>query len=239
MAKRTKSRHKKPRGADLLTGYLEGISWRVFEYYPAVLKRLIHRKGGVYALYKGPKLFYVGLASNLMWRLKAHLKDRLASKWDRFSVYLAREDQHIKQLETLLLRISKPPGNRVKGKFQQSANLYRELNSAMSAADADQRATMIGGHVERNRRRRKMRDEKGIAALSGLVDRRIPLRARNNGKLYRATLRRDGVIAYQGKRYLSPSAAGIAALGRGVNGWSFWRFRNAAGEWVRLREMRT
>ena len=238
MAKRNKSRRTAADRTDLLTGYFEQISWRVFEHYPLVLKNLIHRKAGVYALYNGRKLFYVGLASNLMWRLKSHLKDRLASKWDHFSVYLTRKDKHIKELETLLLRIAKPSGNRVKGKFQPSVNMYRALNSAMSAADADQRATMIGGHVERNRRRRKMRDEKGIAALAGLVDRRIPLMAKNKGELYRATLRKDGVIAYKGKRYLSPSAAGTVALGRGVNGWSFWRYRDVAGAWVRLKEMR-
>ena len=34
------------------------------------------------------KLNYVGLACDLRWRLNAHLKDRLAPHWDRFSLYL-------------------------------------------------------------------------------------------------------------------------------------------------------
>jgi len=238
MGKRKTRTRGKTHRTDLLTGYLEGISWRVFEHYPAALKGLIYREGGVYALYNRRKLFYVGLASDLNWRLKAHLKDRLAGKWDRFSVYLAREDHHIRQLESLLLRIAKPPGNRVQGSFRRSVNMYRALNNKMSTADADQRATLLGGHVERNRRRRKTRNEKGTVVLAGLVDRRIPLVAPLKGKTHRATLRRDGFISYKGKRYRSPSAAGAEAAGRGVNGWHFWRYRNAAGKWVRLKEMR-
>ena len=38
---------------------------------------MIKRRAGVYALYrKQEKLYYVGLASNLMGRSKAHLRDR-------------------------------------------------------------------------------------------------------------------------------------------------------------------
>jgi hypothetical protein len=32
--------------------------------------------------------------------------------------------------------------------------------------------------------------------------------------------------------------AGKAARGRIVNGWSFWRFKNSKGEWVKLDELR-
>jgi DNA polymerase/3'-5' exonuclease PolX len=41
-------------------------------------------------------------------------------------------DAHIKQLESLLLRIAKPSGNRVSGNFAKSANMYRPLHRAMS-----------------------------------------------------------------------------------------------------------
>ena len=60
----------------LVTQHLEGISWEVLEAYPEVIKSLIRRKAGVYALYKNDKLYYIGLAINLMGRLKQHLKDR-------------------------------------------------------------------------------------------------------------------------------------------------------------------
>jgi len=75
----------------------------------------------VYALYKRSKLYYVGLAKDL----KAHLNDRHGQSWDRFSVYLTIGDEHLKELESLILRIVKPKGNKVKGKFAKSQDLRR------------------------------------------------------------------------------------------------------------------
>src|SRR5262249_24283034 len=69
-----------------------------------------------------------GLAVDLRWRLKTHLRDHHGRSWNRFSVYLTIQERHLKELETLLLRITgKPPGNRVLGKFKYSENLKRRL----------------------------------------------------------------------------------------------------------------
>lgn len=80
------------------------------EQYPAVIQTLIRGKSGVYALYNGDRLYYVGLASNLMGRLKGHVRDRHEGLWNRFSVYLTAhsEQSHIRELDALLLRITKP-----------------------------------------------------------------------------------------------------------------------------------
>jgi hypothetical protein len=40
-----------------------------------------------------------------MGRLKGHLRDCHKGLWDRFSVYLTSDAEHIKELESLLLRI--------------------------------------------------------------------------------------------------------------------------------------
>jgi excinuclease UvrABC nuclease subunit len=74
----------------------------------------------VYALYRRGKLYYVGLASNLRNRLKAHLKDRHARRWDRFSLYLTESDHHLRELEALVVRVVRPPGNKRLGKFARS-----------------------------------------------------------------------------------------------------------------------
>jgi len=222
----------------ILLGFLEGISWRVLEEYPQVVADLIRRKAGVYALYKNNRLYYVGLASNLMGRIKHHLKDRHKWLWDRFSVYVTQNNEHVKQLESLLLRIAAPSGNRVKGNFGGSANLYRTLNRAMTAHDADKRASLLGGHAARQRRRRKTADAKGTLVLAGIVDRRLPLRGKYKGKMYRATLRRDGYISYAGKLYESPSSAAIRVVKRSANGWHFWQFKDGARKWMSLSELR-
>lgn len=97
-----------PKNHALLLQYLEGVSWRILEEYPDAVRELIRRRAGVYALYRGRKLYYVGLASNLMGRIKNHLKDRHHGSWDKFSVYLTQHHEHMKELESLLLRIVKP-----------------------------------------------------------------------------------------------------------------------------------
>jgi len=121
-----------PTGKRLVTEHLENISWRVLEDYPQVVSDMIKRRAGVYALYKGEKLYYVGLASNLMGRLKTHLKDRHRGAWNRFSVYLTLRDEHIKELESLLLRIVNPEGNKQRGSFVKSHNLYPSLNKQIT-----------------------------------------------------------------------------------------------------------
>ena len=41
---------------------------------------------GIYALYHGSKLYYVGLTKNLFGRVRWHLRDRHARKWDSFVI---------------------------------------------------------------------------------------------------------------------------------------------------------
>jgi len=222
----------------LLIGYLERVSGLVFERYPESIRRLTRGRSGVYALYKGDRLYYVGLASNLMPRLKTHLKDRHARLWDRFSVYVTRSDDHIKELESIFLRIAKPPGNRVKGGLKGAASLSRQLKAMMTESDADSRARLLGGNAVRQRRRRKTQHVKGTLVLAGLVERRLPLKAVYKGETYRATLRRDGYISFRGKLFESPSAAAKVICRRPVNGWGFWHFKRSAHNWPRLRELK-
>jgi hypothetical protein len=54
----------------LLLRHLEDISWQVMEEYPQVVREMI-RKGLVYASTVG-RLHYVGLANNLIARLRTH-----------------------------------------------------------------------------------------------------------------------------------------------------------------------
>ncbi len=77
-----------------------------------MIRQYVRRRQGVYALYRGRKLYYVGLASNLRSRLRHHLKDRHQDSWDTFSVYITISDGHLRELEALILRIIKPPGNK-------------------------------------------------------------------------------------------------------------------------------
>jgi hypothetical protein len=81
----------------LVCQQLESVSSVVLEEYQDIIRHYIRGRNGVYALYKGEKLYYVGLATNLRGRLKQHLKDRHKGLWDRFSVYLTIGEHHIKE----------------------------------------------------------------------------------------------------------------------------------------------
>ena len=87
MAKR--SRH-------LVVQHLENISRTALEKYQKIIREYIKDKKGVYALYRRDKLKYVGLATDLRIRLKTHLTDRHAQTWDKFSIYLTENDEHLR-----------------------------------------------------------------------------------------------------------------------------------------------
>jgi len=227
------------KGRRLVTQHLEQVSGRVLDEYAEVVRELIRGRSGVYALYRRGTLYYVGLASNLMGRLKTHQKDRHNGRWDRFSVYLTVRDEHMKELESIILRIVEPKGNRVAGKFARSEDIRRELNRRMRDHDADRRADLLGGHVARRRHRTKIKHGLGANRLAGIAGRAMRLQRHYKGGILKASLLKDGRIRVAGELYDSPNAAARAATGRKqINGWSFWHFRNEKKEWVPLRSLR-
>lgn len=220
----------------LVQAHFEGISWRVFRDYRSTLREMIRGQPGVYALYKGSRLYYVGLASNLMRRLNAHLRDRHRGQWDRFSVYLTSDSSHIRELEALVLRIVDPAGNKQKGKLAGAENLYSSLNDRVKELDDERRAQLLGGRVARQRRRRVAKSSSPKGVLAG---QRRPLKGYRLGYEYSATLLKSGQISYAGKRYEKPSEAAKAATkAKRINAWTFWHFRDRNGEWVKLRELK-
>src|SRR2546428_10922429 len=111
----------------LVCQHLEKISRDALEKYQDSIREYVRKRHGVYALYRRGRLYYVGMASNLRNRLRGHLKGRHAKNWDRFSVYLTIGASHIKELESLLLRITEPPWNKQAGKFARSEDLRRRI----------------------------------------------------------------------------------------------------------------
>ncbi len=110
--------NRKP--SQLVCQHLENISRRALEQFSDVIREYVRGRHGVYALYKGKRLYYVGRASNLRSRLKQHLGDRHAHTWDRLSIYLTIGGQHLRELEALVLRIASPRGNEMLPRFIRS-----------------------------------------------------------------------------------------------------------------------
>lgn len=227
------------KSSQLVCQHLENISREALDRYQKTIRDYVRHRQGVYALYRRGKLYYVGLASDLRWRLNAHLKDRHGRQWDRFSVYLTVGDKHLRELESLLLRVvkPKPKGNKQKGKFAHSQNLLPQFKKQLRLLQQIELNGMIGREPPAPKERRK-KTTPHSPILAQFSHPPTKLRATLKGKKFRATVRKDGSIRFDGKIYPSPSAAGKAATRRSCNGWWFWKFERAPGDWVRLSELR-
>jgi hypothetical protein len=164
--------------------------------------------------------------------------------WDRFSVYITIGDHHIKELESLLLRVVKPAGNKQKGKFVRSEDLRRRLQQDIRNQQKAERDALFGGHPHPIKtlaepRRTARGDDLRTPVLAQYITKSTPIRARHKGKTLTARINRDGTIHFAGNLYTSPSLAGAAAVNRpSCNGWTFWTFQRAPGDWVTLDALR-
>jgi len=222
----------------LVCQHLENISREALEKYQGIIRRYVRSRQGVYALYRRNRLHYVGLASNLRSRLAHHLRDRHRDSWDRFSVYLTIGDSHLKELESLILRIVRPSGNKQKGKFFKSEDIRRKFAKDIRFYQRNELISLLGKKiVEEENLKEVSIGKKPVLAnyLSGAMQ----LKARFKGNILRARVKRDGSIIYKNKSYLSPSlAAAIACKRSSCNGWTFWQYERAPGDWVCLNELR-
>jgi len=225
--------------SSLVCQHLENISRDVLEQYQDTVRQYVKNRQGVYALYRRGKLYYVGLARNLRMRLGHHLRDRHGDSWDRFSVYLTIGDSHLRELESLILRIVKPTGNKQKGKFLKSEDLKRRFGKDVRARHRQQ-YDRIFGRIRVAPQVRPKRSLNGRApALAKYIKGPMTLRSRYKGRLLKARVRPDGRIRFENVIYSSPSLAGKAACKRvSCNGWMFWQYERAPGDWVAIDKLR-
>jgi hypothetical protein len=236
-----KRKHK----GQLVCQHLERISRKLLEEYPEVIRQFVKGRHGIYSLYRGNHLYYVGLASNLRSRLHHHLRDRHGQTWDHFSIYLTLTDSHLPELESLVLRIASPKGNIQAGKFQKSQDLRRSVRRMVREAQTREWKELLGEQTIIQKIQPKDKDN---GVLAQYLYKRIHLRFRYKGKLYVAHVRKDGWITFaaesaeakrlQGKEYKSPSAAASAVTGHEMDGWRNWKYERSPNEWVLIDELR-
>jgi len=233
---------KKDRG--LVKGNLERISSKVFDFYHDEITELFGRQHGVYALYKKDRLYYVGLAKNLKGRVKHHLRDRHAKKWDSFSLYLIRNVNYLRELESLLVHISEPKGNIARGRFARSENLLKVLDAMMEEKDRKRREEMLAGSNRRRASkktrhwRKTSRGKSQKPVLQGMFPKGTQLRRTYLGKRYTAVLDQDGRLRLRGRVFNSPSVAAGSLTHTASNGWHFWKFKDKKGVWQKLNVLR-
>ena len=163
MARKTKRR--RGRREALVHRHLENVSRKLFERHPDVVRDFIGGNAGIYALYRKKKLYYVGLAKALRNRLKAHVKNRHSNSWDRFSIYLTIKDQHIREIEALILRVANPPGAKQRGKLFQSENMRQQIQRAIHAKQQNEVFIAIRSRNKSHRAFRRSRYRKRRSEL--------------------------------------------------------------------------
>ena len=112
---------KKSNKGRIIKDYDEFIEydWKDDSIFQDIPSSLSKPKGrGIYALYDNHGLYYVGLTTrSLRSRIKRHTTDRHRKKWNKISWYQIPNFKYSKDMETAILRITHPKGNRVKGKI--------------------------------------------------------------------------------------------------------------------------
>ena len=127
--KKTRRKKQKSNKGALLKGMTRRLPVKLLgdRSFEDGLQEIMRGYAGVYALYDGEKLYYVGLANDLYNRLRWHTKNKHKGKWDRFAIFRVRRVRLLKDMETLLLQVAEPPGNSVSGRLHRDADLTRVL----------------------------------------------------------------------------------------------------------------
>ncbi|NLH50390.1 MAG: hypothetical protein GX444_17555 [Myxococcales bacterium] len=230
----------------LVIGHLENLSREMLadSNYRKILNGYVQGQCGIYALYMDERLKYVGLAANLPGRLAAHLRDRHSDSWNRFSVYITHDDEHMKELESLILRIWQPKENRTSGKLQGSENLERKIKNDLTRYYQELHRDLFGskrkkakaGAAPAPKPKEKLSRE---SKLAGYFTRPTRIRLKYKDTIYEAMVHKDGTIQYGAAIFTSPSIAGARIIGRrSLNGWKAWEFKNKDGQWVLLDTLR-
>jgi len=133
--------HKRSVRGSLIKGILENIPSESYEIIAESIEKTMKGESGIYALYDKDKLYYVGLARNLKGRVKQHTRDRHAKKWDNFSIYIIRRKKFLGDVETILLRIIEPTGNRMKGRIPKLDELRKVLLRATKEKEREAKKT--------------------------------------------------------------------------------------------------
>ncbi|MEK6895962.1 MAG: GIY-YIG nuclease family protein [Nanoarchaeota archaeon] len=131
----------------LIKGALEKIPAEVIEdeAFRKKLRNMMKGWSGIYALYKDDRVYYIGKATSSFWRLWGHFRrDRHVGKWNKFSVFRFKRIRYLDDLESLLLHISKPKGNRAVARIPKdmalTSLLRKEIKESRKRAQKIEKA---------------------------------------------------------------------------------------------------
>lgn len=179
----------------------------LLEYEEALIDK-IGDNGGIYVLYKGKKIYYIGKAIKLKQRIKQHFTDKHKNKWDHFSLYVVSDKKFIPQLERVLIFLIQPIGNKLIYQ-REIKRSEKELKKAISDL-VEKHIDCLFYKEEHKQKTTKYR----------------VLKRTYKGKVYTAILNRDGTVTYNKKTYSSLTAtAKKICKYKAISGPRFWNIR--------------
>jgi hypothetical protein len=153
---------------------------------------------GIYALYADYHLVYVGQAglsdvSCLGDRLKQHLTDDLAGRWDAFSWFglqrintttnevgarasfnLSSRSHLANVLEGIIIEVAEPPMNKQRGRFGKNVELYIQFDDSIEpAAEVQDRILSAMDELNANLKKTKSHLTKAFQQTSAKLDNKL------------------------------------------------------------------
>ena len=220
----------------LIIHRLENLSKGWFKNHYELITKLIGKHPGIYALYDDKELYYVGKSVDLRGRVKHHLQDRHGGMWTHFSLFLLSSDRYIDQLESLVVRIVNPRGNRCKPRGDMGNTLIKQLEAMLDKKHKQEKRELFDSSRSM-RRSTRIRASSEKKSLKHLVTKHTPIYRTYKGREYKAILTGGGRIKIGNKVFTTPMAAAKTIIDRrAVNGWKFWYIKDLNGEWVKLSD---
>src|SRR5881296_3483867 len=101
--RRLAKRNRSGKGA-LLKGMSRRLPSEILQdpLFEKRLREIMRGYAGIYALYRGKKLYYTGLTKDLFGRIRWHTQDRHAGRWDHFIIFRIIKVRYLKDIETLI-----------------------------------------------------------------------------------------------------------------------------------------
>jgi hypothetical protein len=171
---------------------LEMVSKEAFRQHYDLIAKLVGNSPGIYALYDDDELYYVGKSIELRKRVKQHLRDRHLASWSHFSLYLADNEEHINEIESLVIRIAYPKGNRVRPKGRAGGQLITKLKLMVKQKQKEELERLFGTGKGL---KQKATSATRKGSLKGIVRTKAPLFRTYKGKEYKAILETNGRIS--------------------------------------------
>ena len=177
-------------------------------------------------------MYYVGRASDLVKRIKDHLNDQHANLWTHFSAYFVKKASFASDIESIMITIAQPKGNKQSSNLKNVVNLSDRLKQKLEKMKkhlSHRESTKNNSKTPRNNKS-KLTVPKDTTIKAEYQKRGYPK------EIYEATLLTSGKVKYENKIYNSPTdAAKAITLYKSQNGLRFWSIKYK-GKWVKLNE---